>query len=142
MLDNKYKPLKYTEAIFSLSAPFANEYQGANGRMLFVCSAGMLRSPTAANVANSMGFNARSCGSHSNYALIPLSANLIYWAQNIFFVNEENSSKAQEIFKNHPGTLEEMQSKMQVWNIPDEYEYMHPTLVQIVTERLNIYKQS
>ena len=64
-------------AIFRTNAPYSNPYQGRAPRWLFVCSAGLLRSPTGAAMAIERGINARSCGSNFNYALIPCSANLI-----------------------------------------------------------------
>lgn len=117
-----------TKSIFELTCPYANTYQGTRKRFLFVCSAGMLRSPTAAAVATRLGHNARSCGS-SPYALIPLTANLIAWADKIYFVNEENYAEAKDNFSNHSVSLEELATKSTVWDIPDIYEYMHPDLV-------------
>ena len=41
-----------------------NIYQGKDKRVLCVCSAGLLRSPTAANVLHKeFGYNTRACGS-------------------------------------------------------------------------------
>lgn len=126
-----------TEQIFKLSAPFDNMCQGKIPRYLFVCSAGLLRSPTAAAVATQMGRNARSCGS-ARYALIPLSVNLIHWAHTIFFVNEENSSQALETF-GHIDYADEhdmLLTKGVVWDIPDTYNYMEDPLPAIVREFL------
>ncbi|HET8686145.1 MAG TPA: hypothetical protein VFM18_05700, partial [Methanosarcina sp.] len=78
-----------TESIFKLTAPYSNPYQGNDKRILFVCSAGILRSATAANLFAKKGHNTRCCGSES-YALIPFSENLKAWAHKIFFVNEYN----------------------------------------------------
>lgn len=118
-----------TQSIFELGCPYANMYQGPRKRLLFVCSAGMLRSPTAAAVATSLGYNARSCGT-GNYALIQLSANLIAWAERIYFVNEENFYEAQETFAGGP-LQTELETKAVVWDIPDNYNYMDVELVSI-----------
>jgi hypothetical protein len=59
------------------------------GVILFVCSAGLLRSATAANIFAKRGWNTRSCGS-MDYALIPISVNLIYWADKIYFMSKVN----------------------------------------------------
>lgn len=40
-----------TDKIFQLTTPYDNPYQGKTPRWLFVCSAGLLRSPTGAAVA-------------------------------------------------------------------------------------------
>ena len=113
---------------YDLTCPYDNMYQGVRGRLLFVCSAGMLRSPTAANVATKSGYNARSCGS-APYALIPLSVNLIHWANKIYFMNEENSTQALEAFYGDRETCDMLKSKMIVWEIEDVHDFMDPTLV-------------
>lgn len=126
----------YTEEMFTNACPFDNPYQGKGRRMLFVCSAGMLRSPTAAKVAIGLGYNARSCGSHEEYALIPLSANLITWAESIFFVNEENFDRACQTFYSARDILSMLQNKSEVWDLEDVYEYNSPTLVTKITKLL------
>lgn len=120
----------YTEEIYELTCPFSNEYQGIRSRYLFVCSAGMLRSPTGAAVATKLGYNARSCGS-ANYALIPLSCNLVHWADKIFFVQEENYLQALDAFFGDMETQNLIRNKAKVLDIEDQFEYMHPELVNI-----------
>lgn len=120
----------FTEEIYELTAPFDNEYQGNSKRILFVCSAGILRSPTGATVGAKMGFNTRSCGT-SCYALVPLSVNLIHWAQKIFFVNEENSTEANDSFFGDKETTDMLKAKSLILNIEDQFNYMDPKLVQI-----------
>lgn len=120
--------MSYTSDILKLSCPYNNRYQGTRKRLLFVCSAGMLRSPTAAAVATSLGYNARSCGT-GEYALIQISANLIYWADRIYFLNEENYYEAVRLFAGTQDLLDELADKHIVWDIPDKYEYMEPELV-------------
>lgn len=124
-----------TEQLLQLTCPYANQYQGPRKRLLFVCSAGMLRSPTAAAVATSLGYNARSCGT-GNYALIRLSANLIYWAEKIIFVNEENFYEARIYLDGKQDLLDEMAGKHTVWDIPDNYNYMDVELVSKCHELL------
>ena len=123
-------------AIFQTSAPYANEYQGQAPRWLFVCSAGLLRSPTGAALATQRGINARSCGSNFNYALIPCSANLINWAQKIIFVNGENLWQLEDNFLGHKDLLDQIERKQIVLNIPDNFEYMDPELVQFFETEL------
>ena len=67
-----------TEAMFETSCPYNNPYQGKDKRVLFVCSAGLLRSATAARIYASK-YNTRAAGS-ANYALVPVSDELIAWA--------------------------------------------------------------
>jgi predicted protein tyrosine phosphatase len=124
--------MKLTDSIFKLSCPYDNPYQGPDTKLLFVCSAGLLRSATAANLYAKKGYNTRSCGTHT-YALIPLSANLIAWADKIVFVNKENFDYAVTF-----GVYKEAITKKQVvLDIPDEYSYNHPELVKLLEEQLD-----
>jgi predicted protein tyrosine phosphatase len=115
-------------AIFETTAPYNNPYQGSSDRWLFVCSAGLLRSPTGAALAVKRGINARSCGSNFNYALIPCSANLIAWADKIIFVNQENLEQLEDNYVGLDYLLEQIEQKAIVLNIPDNYEYMDSRL--------------
>jgi hypothetical protein len=123
-------------AIFRTSAPYNNPYQGNQERWLFVCSAGLLRSPTGAALAIQRGINARSCGSNFNYALIPCSANLIAWADKIIFVNWENLHQLEDNYVGHSHILEAIEQKQVVLDIPDNYEYMSTKLQQHFEEQL------
>jgi predicted protein tyrosine phosphatase len=115
-------------AIFNTTAPYSNPYQGNTPRWLFVCSAGLLRSPTGAALAVKHGINSRSCGSNFNYALVPCSANLINWAEKIIFVNPENLFQLEDNFIAHKDLLAQIEQKQVVLSIPDSYEYMAPEL--------------
>lgn len=123
-------------AIFKTTAPYRNPYQGSSDRWLFVCSAGLLRSPTGATMAAQRGINARSCGSNFNYALVPCSANLIAWAERIIFVNPENLEQLEYNFLEHQHLLDQIEEKATVLNIPDNYEYMDPQLQKHFEDQL------
>lgn len=112
-------------------------YQGHASRYLFVCSAGMLRSPTAASVADRLGYNARSCGS-AEYALIPISVNLIHWANKIFFMEENNYLESEERFFGDNETLELLKKKAVVWEIEDYYDRNDPILRDKVERLLTL----
>lgn len=127
----------YTQEIYSLSCPFDNKYQGNAARYLFVCSAGMLRSPTAASVADSLWYNSRSCGS-ATHALIPISVNLIHWAHKIFFMEENNYHEALESFFGDTETCKMLETKSVVWEIEDYYDRNPPTLRAKVEELLTL----
>lgn len=124
-----------TDKIFELTAPYNNECQGPYMRALFVCSAGLLRSATGAYIGNCMGMNTRACGSES-YALVPISVNLINWADVIYFVNRYNYMSAQETFSKDTDTYNLLCNKSTVWDIEDIYNYRDPKLVQIITDLL------
>ena len=118
-----------TERIFQLNTPYDNPYQGSTKRLLFVCSAGLLRSPTGATVGAKMGFNTRSCGSNYRYALVPISANLVYWANTIYFLNMDNYTDTLGNFYLEKAITTELNSKKVVLEIEDEFNYMDPKLV-------------
>ena len=123
-------------AIFATTAPYSNPYQGKTERWLFVCSAGLLRSPTGATMAAQRGINARSCGSNFNYALIPCSANLINWADKIIFVNKENLWQLEDNYVGHEYLLSQIERKAIVLDIPDNFEYMDPQLQKLFEQEL------
>lgn len=100
--------------------------QGEQLKLLFVCSAGLLRSATGAK-AFIQQHNTRACGSHA-YALIPITKHLIIWADKIFFAKQENYDKTLETFENQPGLCHLLHMKSQVCNISDDYDYDDPAL--------------
>lgn len=115
-----------TEMIFESKSPYNNPYQGNDERVLFVCSAGILRSATAARIY-AKKYNTRAAGS-AVYALIPVTHELIIWADRIVFVNEYNHW---EVSKKYD--LDDVVSSgtiIQVLNIPDDYKHMHPDLIK------------
>lgn len=130
---NNFEPGTMNHGIFETNAPYDNPYQGKRTRILFVCSAGLLRSPTGAAVGVQRGYNTRACGSNQQYALIPLTANLICWANHIVFVNEENYFQAITDFTGS-GFEEDIAQKAHILDIPDRYEAFHPTLMMAFNE--------
>lgn len=125
---NQFQPDTMNHGIFNTTAPYDNPYQSRRTRILFVCSAGLLRSPTGAAVGVQRGYNTRACGSTQAYALIPLTANLINWARHIVFVNKENYEEALRDFEGS-GYEEDIEFKAHILDIPDKYEAFHPTLM-------------
>jgi predicted protein tyrosine phosphatase len=106
-------------------------------RVLCVCSAGMLRSATAANVFHdAFGWNTRSAGSNETYALIPLSEVLIEWADRIIFVNRDNLTEA---LNNNPERESQIRKKATVLDIPDNYNWNAPELREEIGFQLKRY---
>ena len=101
-----------------------NPYQGHDKKVLFVCSAGILRSATAARIY-AHKYNTRSAGTGKEYALIHLSELLMDWADEIVFVNPWNYEQAKYSFDLIP-----YRDKIKVLDIPDEHAHMAPELVQ------------
>ena len=110
-----------------------NRFQGEVRKVLTVCSAGCLRSPTAANVLHAEhGYNTRSAGCELEYAIVPVTGRLLMWADEI--VTMENW-QAHQI----EAWLQEMyiQRNVVCLNIPDNYSFMQPELVDLIKQRYN-----
>jgi hypothetical protein len=122
-----------TNNIFQLSAPYNNPYQNDAHKALFVCSAGLLRSATCATMYSKKGWNTRAAGS-SSLALVPVTANLLAWADRVYFVNKENHTETLKKFKSTP--WEDKVNNAIVLNIPDSYMYMDPYLQEIIEEQM------
>ena len=120
--------MTYTEAMFKQQSPYNNPYQGPDKRVLFVCSAGILRSATGARMYASK-YNTRSAGSE-DYALIPVTHELLLWADEVVFVNAENYKRVCEKFD-----LDTFKCKVRTLNIPDQYPHMDPQLQQHFKEQ-------
>jgi predicted protein tyrosine phosphatase len=67
-----------------------NAYQGKHKKVLTVCSAGCLRSPTAAHILSSepWNYNTRCAGTSAEYAIVPITEALIVWADVIVCMDE------------------------------------------------------
>lgn len=108
-----------------------NRFQGDTKKVLTVCSAGLLRSATLQNLLiKEYGYNVRNCGTHEEYALIPISEALVMWADEIVFVNNENYQMVKNEIK-----LMNLESKCIVLDIPDQYKFNDPELVSICKEQ-------
>lgn len=110
---------------------YSNSYQGNYKRVLTVCSANMLRSPTIAHVlsAEPYNFNTRSAGT-AGFALIPVTEELLMWADEVVCADTEHALC--------------VRNKMMEWGldkpiidlkIPDIYEYRNPKLIELIKER-------
>lgn len=112
-----------------------NPNQGEFHKVLCVCSAGLLRSPTVAWILSNEPFNCntRAVGSNKNFALVHADDALIHWADTIVFVNMENFD---EVNFAHSEALQE--KNLIVLNLPDEFMFRDSKLVQIATNQLQI----
>lgn len=117
-----------TEAMFAAKSPYNNSFQGEDKRVLFVCSAGILRSATAARIY-AHKHNTRCAGSKF-YALIPVTEELLLWAQEIVFLNMENEWDIKQKFD-----LREFDCKIVTLNVEDEYDHMQPELIKLLNEQ-------
>ena len=110
-------------------------YQTNTKRVLCVCSAGLLRSPTLANVLHQeFGYNTRACGTSQEYALIPITEALIAWADEIVFV-DKHARKDISCIDQDEEMLQSYGSKVLTLNIPDEYDWNHDELRESCLEQ-------
>ena len=113
-----------------------NPYQGDNLKVLCVCSAGLLRSPTAANVLHKKyGYNTRAAGVDENYALVRVDEVLLSWAEEIVVMTiyEEETIK---------GLLEKYGIEDTVvvsLGISDDYAYMDDVLQREILMKYSTY---
>ena len=96
---------------------------------MFVCSRNQWRSPTAEQIwRKHPALSVRSGGTSPN-AKHPVSIDDLSWAQVIFVMEEKHKSRLVAEYrwrvKNKP---------IHVLDIPDEYKYMDPELVDLLTQ--------
>lgn len=104
-----------------------NPYQGDAKRVLCVCSAGLLRSPTASVVLQrEFGFNTRAAGAN-DYALVPVDAILLHWADEVVCME---SIHHETLSMRFPLDMEDVTSK--VLAIPDRFAYMDDELQRLI----------
>lgn len=114
-----------------------NPFQGEAKKVLCVCGTGLLRSPTMANVLHkTFGFNTRAVGSCKDFALIPISQALIWWADEIVFVNVDNFL---ELSQDEKDEIESLGLKKTILDIPDDFEFGDKQLEQIIIQQ---YKEA
>lgn len=111
----------------------SNRFQGNTRRVLCVCSAGLLRSPTVAHLLSSppWNFNTRAAGISKEYALVPVDTVLASWADEIVVVEpwmrDELVITYGEVLAN---------THIHVLDVPDRFEYRDPYLVKLLNEAL------
>lgn len=106
-----------------------NQYQGTRKKVLAVCSAGLLRSPTIAWILSNkpFDFNTRACGITSEYALIPLDEVLVTWADEVVVVEDWMKDIVQSSFP---------EAVVHVVETPDMYPFRDEKLVDFLTPKL------
>lgn len=101
-----------------------NPYQGKYKRVLCVCSAGLLRSPTAAWVLSNepYNFNTRAAGLDEGHALIFVDDVLLEWADEVVCMNAYQQKELQA------------RTKKPVFNlrVGDNFEYRDKGLIKII----------
>lgn len=110
-----------------------NKYQGAYKHVLCVCSAGLLRSPTAALVLARppFDFNTRAAGLSEEFALIVVDEVLIAWADEIVCMSDSQRLKVEARVPNRLRDLKRVVSL----GIPDIYAYRDPELMTLIAQK-------
>jgi predicted protein tyrosine phosphatase len=97
-------------------------------RVLFLCSRNQLRSPTAEKIfSKSVHLDVRSRGLAAS-ANRRLTADDVVWAEVIFVMEPEHKKQLLRNF-----CEEARLRRIYVLDIPDDYEYMNPELVMLIT---------
>ena len=115
-----------------------NAYQGKHKKVLTVCSAGCLRSPTAAHILSSepWNFNTRCAGTSEEYAIVPITEALIVWADVIVCMDEIQQLHINTMQNKLAEEYEAFDYKQVInLDIPDNFDYRNPKLVEIMKEK-------
>jgi len=102
--------------------------QEGKKRVLFLCSRNQLRSPTAEKIfSRSHHLEVRSRGLSSS-AVRRLTGTDVLWAEVIFVMEPEHKKQLLRGFRE-----EAKLRRIHVLDIPDEYDFMDPELVMLIT---------
>ena len=111
-----------------------NPCQGEFKKVLCVCSAGLLRSPTTAWVLSNppFNYNTRSAGVVDAFALIQIDDVLLHWADEIVCMEKAHQKEILNILSQM-----EMEKRPKVicLSIEDSYYYRQDELVKLITEK-------
>ena len=103
-------------------------------KILFVCSANIDRSPTAELIySDRRDLEVKSAGV-SDYAVTPISLELIQWADIILCMEKKHKQK---INKKFFGII--TNKIIDHLDVPDMYDYMNINLVNIIREKTDIW---
>ena len=120
-----------------------NPHQGKMKKVLCLCSAGLLRSPSIAWVLSNppYNFNTRAAGVSKEYALIPLDVYLLEWADEIVCADKDHLSYVHEMLKDI--NISEQNKPVHCFNIPDCHRTRDPKLIKIIeAEVAKVYPQT
>ena len=111
-------------------APLLSVRRKMHRRILFVCSQNKLRSPTAEAVfADHPQVEVDSAGLN-NDAIVPLSPEQVRWADLILVMEKSHRNKLTKRFRKDLAG-----KRVVVLDIPDDYDYMEPALVELIKRR-------
>jgi predicted protein tyrosine phosphatase len=119
-----------------------NPNQGDYKKVLCVCSAGLLRSPTAAYVLSQepYNYNTRAVGVNVEYALIPIDLIMFYWADEVVCMEQNHKLMLEHMINSSEyidRVKDRMKAQIKVLNIPDRFMYRDPELIELIKESYN-----
>lgn len=109
-----------------------NSFQGDFKKVLCVCSAGLLRSPTTAVILSQepYNYNTRAVGINAEYALMALDSIHLSWADEIVvmegWMEDEVKKRLAE------GVLGGKNKKVLCLSVPDQFPYRDPELIRLI----------
>lgn len=108
-----------------------NKFQDVHKRVLCVCSAGLLRSPTTAVVLSQSpyNYNTRAAGIAEEYALIPVDDVLLHWAQEIVCMEKWHATAIGHMLDGL-----KLDTPVVILNVADNYMYRDPKLMKEIKE--------
>lgn len=118
----------------------SNRFQTNAKRVLALCSAGLLRSPTTANVLHAKyGYNTRAAGVSEDYAMIPVDPVMLYWADEIVCVEQSVANKLHQYIADHCDDAASIIPKIVVLAIPDMYSWNEAPLRAAIEQQYDEY---
>ncbi len=105
-----------------------------NMKVLFICTQNLLRSPTAEALYRSRPeLEVRSTGIATD-ARVLIREELLQWAEIVFVMEERH-----RLYLHHHFPVVAKVKRIVCLNIPDNFCYMDPELVRILTKKLQPY---
>lgn len=116
-----------------------NPNQGNYKKVLCVCSAGLLRSPTAAYVLSQepYNFNTRAVGLNEDYALISIDVYTALWADEIICMEKAHEQQLHWLIDKFAWNPK-IKDKIITLNIPDKFSYRDPELIKLIKETYDV----
>jgi predicted protein tyrosine phosphatase len=100
-------------------------------RVLFVCRQNRKRSATAERVfCKRADLDVRSAGTAPD-ALVRVNVRMLEWADVIFVMDAEQRRWLEAAFSSHPSL-----GKVVCLDIPDDFTFLQPELIQLLEERV------
>jgi predicted protein tyrosine phosphatase len=100
-------------------------------KFLFICGKNKWRSPTAEQIFSERDDVECASAGLSHDAEVPVTAELVEWADTIFVMEKNHKSKLSAQFKSFLHG-----KKIVCLNIPDNYKFMDPKLIELLDRKV------